>query len=156
MIVDQFFTGRLVDDPELRFTPQGSPVARFRIAESNSKKNPQGGWDTLDRLFLPVELWGAVAEEVAGQLHKGDQVWVRGQLRTHEWESRDGSRRSRVEVRAWQVAVVLSSRQQTPASSWAGSPQAQQNSAWGRRPNSSPPTSEYDSNSKVPGDDPPF
>lgn len=153
MILDQFFTGRLVDDPELRFTPQGAPVTQFRLAESNAKKNAQGGWDTLDRLFLPVELFGPAAEAVSQHLHKGDRVWVRGQLRTREWEARDGSKRSRVEVRAWEVAVVLGNPASTPASSWAGSPQAVRKSAqneWGSRPDSS------FANQRVIDEEPPF
>lgn len=144
MIIDQFFTGRLVDDPELRFTSQGQPVTNFRIAESNYRRNDQGGWDTLDRVFLPVELWGPVAEEVSRQLNRGDKIWVRGQLRTREWETKDGSRRSRVEVKAWEIAVVLSARQVTPGSAFSGSPQAAENRELGRQ------------QSKVLEDEPPF
>ncbi|WP_158256152.1 single-stranded DNA-binding protein [Corynebacterium sp. 13CS0277] len=96
MIQYQTFIGRLVADPDLRFTPNGKAVAEFRIAESDSHKDERGNWQTTKRLFIPCAAWGELAESVNAHLRKGDRVAVTGKLETQEWEAKDGTSRSRI------------------------------------------------------------
>ena len=64
--------GNLVDDPELRFTPAGQPVARFRIASTpRFRDNTSGEWKDGDSLFLTVSVWRQAAENVAESLTRG-------------------------------------------------------------------------------------
>ena len=66
-------TGNLVDDPELRFTPAGQPVATFRIASTpRYRDNATGEWKDGDTLFLTCQVWRQQAENVAESLQRGD------------------------------------------------------------------------------------
>ena len=74
--------GRLVADPELRFTQGGKAVCSMRVAASDSKKDDAGNWQTTEQIFIGVSLWENEAEAAAEAFQKGDQVLV-----THEWMS---------------------------------------------------------------------
>ena len=68
-------TGNLVEDPELRFTPSGVPVARFRIASTpRYRDSATGEWKDGDTLFLTCQVWRQAAENVAESLQKGMRV----------------------------------------------------------------------------------
>ena len=82
-------TGNLVDDPELRFTPSGVPVARFRIAStSRYRDNATGEWKDGDTLFLTCQVWRQAAENVAESLQKGMRAIVTGRLRQRSYETK--------------------------------------------------------------------
>ncbi len=74
--------GNLVDDPELRFTPSGQPVAKFRVASTpRFRDNSTGEWKDGDSLFLTCNVWRQAAENVAESLTRGMRVIVSGRLR---------------------------------------------------------------------------
>lgn len=74
--------GNLVEDPELRFTPSGQPVAKFRIASTPRFYDKQSGqWKDGDTLFLTVNVWRQAAENVAESMTRGTRAIVQGRLR---------------------------------------------------------------------------
>ena len=134
--------GRLVADPELRFTAAGRAVCSFRVAASENKKNDQGGWDDGDRIFIGVSMWEADGEQAAEDLRKGDRVLISGRLYEREYDKSDGTKGRSLEVKFPTVAKVVAGRKQQ------GQGQGQQRQAaptqasdpWGGRiPDSEPP-----------------
>ena len=91
--------GNLVDDPELRFTPNGTPVANFRVASTPRFKDSQTGeWKDSDSLFLTCNVWRQPAENVTESLAKGMRVIVSGRLRQRSYETKEGEKRSVYEI----------------------------------------------------------
>lgn len=75
--------GNLTADPELRFTPNGKPVALLRIASTPRRyDNSTSQWVDGNTTFLDAEAWGTPAENAAKSLHRGDRVVITGRLRT--------------------------------------------------------------------------
>ena len=101
-------TGNLVDDPELRFTPAGQPVARFRVASTPRflDKNTNE-WKDGDSLFLTCNVWRQAAENVAESLTRGMRVIVSGRLRQRSYETKEGEKRTVYEVEADDVGPSL-------------------------------------------------
>jgi single-strand DNA-binding protein len=99
--------GNLTDDPELRFTPQGDPVASFRLAQTSRVPDGAGGWKDGATSFFRITVWRGQAENVAESLAKGARAVVVGRLRQRTWETEDGDKRSLVEVDADEVAASL-------------------------------------------------
>lgn len=95
--------GNLTKDPELRYTPQGTPVASFRIAVNSRYK--QGEESREEALFIDVVTFGKQAETCSQYLNKGKSVLVEGRLQERKWES-DGQQRSKVEVVAQTVRFL--------------------------------------------------
>jgi single-strand DNA-binding protein len=89
--------GNLTDDPEVRFTPQGTTVASFRLAVTPRVKDGEG-WRDGETSFFRVNAWRDLAEHVTDSLSKGDRALVLGRLKTRSWETPEGERRSVVEV----------------------------------------------------------
>jgi single-strand DNA-binding protein len=82
--------GNLVDDPELRFTPSGAAVAKFRMASTPRTFDRQTNeWKDGESLFLTVNVWRQPAENVAESLHKGMRVIVQGWLKQRSYETSD-------------------------------------------------------------------
>lgn len=100
-------TGNLVNDPELRYTPSGAPVATFRLAATERKKGEDGKWTDGASTFLTVKVWRTLGENVAESLRKGDRVLVVGRLRQDDYQDRDGNKRTVFEVDADDVAPSL-------------------------------------------------
>ena len=92
--------GRLVADPELRYTPSGVPVANFRIAVDRSFTNAAGERETD---FINIVAWRQRAEFAANYLGKGRLVAIDGRLQIRQWTTQDGQRRSTAEVVADEV-----------------------------------------------------
>jgi single-strand DNA-binding protein len=88
--------GNLVDDPELRFTPSGIPMAKVRFAVNKSYK--KGDEWIEETSFFGGTLWREQAEQATESLHKGDRVIVVGRLEQRSWETDQGDKRSIVEV----------------------------------------------------------
>jgi single-strand DNA-binding protein len=100
--------GNLVDDPELRFTPAGQPVATFRIASTpRYRDNSSGEWKDGDPLFLTVNVWRLMAEHVAESLTRGTRTVVTGRLRQRSYETKEGEKRTVYEIEADEVAPSL-------------------------------------------------
>jgi single-strand DNA-binding protein len=100
--------GNLVDDPELRFTPAGQPVARFRVASTpRFRDNATGEWKDGDSLFLTCNVWRQAAENVAESLTRGMRVIVSGRLRQRSYETKEGEKRTVYEVEVDDVGPSL-------------------------------------------------
>ena len=100
--------GNLVDDPELRFTPAGQPVARFRVASTpRFRDNNTGEWKDGDSLFLTCNVWRQAAENVAESLTRGTRVIVSGRLRQRSYETKEGEKRTVYEIEVDDVGPSL-------------------------------------------------
>jgi single-stranded DNA-binding protein len=82
--------GNLTDDPELRFTQNGTPVANFRLAVNQRVKEADGTWRDGEASYFKVNVWRDQAENVAESLGKGNRAVVLGRLRTRSWETPRG------------------------------------------------------------------
>ncbi len=108
-------TGNLTADPELRFTPSGAAVANFtvastpRIFDKNSNE-----WKDGEPLFLRCSVWRQAAENVAELLTKGDRVVVAGRLRQRCYETKEGEKRTVVELDVDDCGVSLKFASATP------------------------------------------
>ncbi|MFF4650214.1 single-stranded DNA-binding protein [Streptomyces sp. NPDC001380] len=102
--------GNLVDDPELRFTPSGAAVAKFRIASTPRTFDRQTNeWKDGESLFLTCNVWRQPAENVAESLQRGMRVIVQGRLRQRSYETREGEKRTVFEVEVDEVGPSLRS-----------------------------------------------
>ena len=100
--------GNLVDDPELRFTPSGAAVANFRIASTSRTFDKQTNeWKDGDALFLSCAVWRQAAENVAESLTKGMRVVVQGRLKSRQYETREGEKRTVFEIDVEEVGPSL-------------------------------------------------
>ena len=100
--------GNLVDDPELRFTPSGAAVANFRIASTPRTFDRQTNeWKDGDALFLSCSVWRQAAENVAESLVKGMRVVVQGRLKSRQYETREGEKRTVFEIEVEEVGPSL-------------------------------------------------
>src|SRR5690606_15137430 len=95
--------GRLVRDPELRYTPQGVAVGSFTLAVDRPFTNSQG---QREADFIDVVVWRKLAETIAQHLQKGRLVAVQGRLQIRSYEDRDGNRRKAAEVVAHEVRFL--------------------------------------------------
>ena len=98
--------GNLVEDPELRFTPSGVPMARLRFAVNRRWRDQSGEWQE-DTSYFGGTVWRDQAETVAESLQKGTRVIVTGRLEQRSWETPDGDRRSVVEIAIDEVGPSL-------------------------------------------------
>jgi single-strand DNA-binding protein len=96
----------LVEDPELRFTPAGQPVAKFRVASTPRFLNKQTNvWQDGDSLFLTCTVWRQAAENVAESLQRGTRVIVTGRLKQRSYETKQGEKRTVYELGTDEVGV---------------------------------------------------
>jgi len=100
--------GNLTADPELRFTPSGAAVANFTVASTprTFDKNTNE-WKDGDALFLRCAVWREAAENVAESLHKGTAVIVQGRLKQRSYETKEGEKRTVVELEVDEVGPTL-------------------------------------------------
>lgn len=96
--------GNLTRDPELRYTPSGTPVANFGLAVSRRFK--QGDELKEEVCFVDIVVFGKQAEHCGQYLSKGNGVLVDGRLQQRRWESEDGQKRSKHEVVAQAVTFL--------------------------------------------------
>jgi single-strand DNA-binding protein len=100
--------GNLVDDPELRFTPSGAAVAKFRVASTPRMFDRQTNeWKDGESLFLTCSVWRQAAENVAESLTKGTRVVVQGRLKQRSYEDREGIKRTVFELEVDEVGASL-------------------------------------------------
>jgi single-strand DNA-binding protein len=100
--------GNLVDDPELRFTPSGAAVAKFRVASTpRTFDKATNEWKDGESLFLSCSVWRQAAENVAESLQRGMRVVVQGRLSQRSYEDKQGVKRTVFELEADEVAVSL-------------------------------------------------
>ncbi|MET8503764.1 single-stranded DNA-binding protein [Streptomyces sp. NPDC004787] len=100
--------GNLVEDPELRFTPSGAAVAKFRVASTPRTFDRQTNeWKDGESLFLTCSVWRQAAENVAESLQKGMRVVVQGRLKQRSYEDREGVKRTVFELDVEEVGPSL-------------------------------------------------
>lgn len=97
--------GNLGRDPELRYTKGGQAVANFSLATSDSFTNREGGREERTE-WHRIVAWAKTAELCAKYLNKGRTVYIEGQLRTRDWEDKDGNKRQTTEVHAQTVQFL--------------------------------------------------
>lgn len=100
--------GNLTDDPELRFTPSGAAVANFTVASTPRTFNKQtNAWDDGETLFLRCSIWRQAAENVAESLTRGTRVIVSGRLKARSYETREGEKRTVMELEVDEIGPSL-------------------------------------------------
>jgi single-strand DNA-binding protein len=100
--------GNLTDDPELRFTPSGAAVAKFRVASTpRFMDKASGEWKDGEPLFLACNIWRDAAEHVAESLQRGARVIVTGRLRQRSYETREGEKRTVIELEVDEIGPSL-------------------------------------------------
>lgn len=118
--------GNLTREPELRYTPSGSAVAKFGIAVNRSYTNRNG--ERVEQTdFFNVNAWRNLAENIAETLKTGSRVIVVGRIQSRSWETEDGQKRTVVEIEAdevgpslrWATAQVTKTTRGTPGE-WHG------------------------------------
>jgi single-strand DNA-binding protein len=97
--------GRLTRDPELRHLPSGQPVLQLGLAVNGRQRDEAGNWTDKPN-FFDVKVFGNQAETLSQHLAKGRRVGIDGRLDWSSWEAQDGSKRSKVEVVAFQVQFL--------------------------------------------------
>lgn len=115
--------GNLGRDPELRYTPQGTPVCTFSIATNERRKDKSGAQQEVVTWFK-ITAWGRQAEVAAQYLAKGRPAYVEGRLRVEEWADREGKPRHSFEVHMTDLQLISSGR---------GSDESGQDDSFGER-----------------------
>lgn len=121
--------GNLTDDPELRYTPSGTPVASFTVAINRRfRDQATGEWKDGDTSFFRCNVWRQQAENAAESLSKGTRAIVAGRLKTRSWETPDGQKRTVTEIEVdsvgpsleWATAQVTKSSRSESVPAWSG------------------------------------
>lgn len=103
------FIGNLGKEPEMRFTPSGSPVTSFSVAVNRKFKGPDGDMKE-ETEWVSVVAWNKLAESCNQYLTKGQTVFVEGRLHTRSWEDKAGVKQYRTEIIANQVLFLSQSK----------------------------------------------
>jgi single-strand DNA-binding protein len=140
--------GYLGKDPELRYTPQGTPVCDFSVATTERRKDKSGEFQDVTTWFR-VNLWGRQAEVASQYLSKGRQVYVEGRLSQREWQDRDGNTRTSLEVHGTDIQFIGSRGDEAPASSSKAGEERE-------RPRSAKPQAQEEAMDSITDDDIPF
>ena len=124
--------GNLGRDAELRYTPGGTPIARFSIATTEVWNDKASGQKQEKTEWHRIVLWGKSAESLSEYLTKGKQIFVEGRLQTRKWQDKDGNDKYTTEIRADRITLLggggggggmgggARSQQRTPAAVGAG------------------------------------
>jgi single-strand DNA-binding protein len=100
--------GNLTNDPELRFTPSGAAVANFTVASTPRNFDRQSNeWKDGETLFLRCSVWREAAENVAESLTRGTRVIVSGRLRSRTYDTKEGEKRTVIELEVDEVGPSL-------------------------------------------------
>lgn len=111
--------GNLGRDPELRYTPQGTPVCSFSLATNERRKDRSSGEAKDTTTWFRVTLWGRQAETASQYLTRERPVYVEGRLRVEEWTDRDGKARHTLEVQATDMQFIGGGKTATETSATA-------------------------------------
>ena len=102
--------GNLTADPELRFTPSGAAVANFTVASTPRQFDRQSNeWKDGETLFMRCSVWRDAAENVAESLQRGARVIVSGRLKSRSYETKEGEKRTVVEMDVDEIGPSLRS-----------------------------------------------
>ena len=114
--------GRLGQDPEVRYTPDGTAVANFSIATSEEWKDKNSGEKRERTEWHRIVAWRRLGEICGEYLSKGRQVYIEGRIQTRSWEDKDGNKRYTTEIIASDVQFLGGRDSATTASPSAGAP----------------------------------
>jgi len=89
--------GNLTRDPQMRYTPNGTPVVEVGLAVNDRRKSASGEW-VEETTFVDVTIWGRTAEVAGEYLTKGSPILIEGRLKLDTWETNDGQKRSKLRV----------------------------------------------------------
>jgi len=106
--------GNLGRDPEMRYTTGGKPVTEFSVAVGHSKPDGSGGWIDEGTDWFRVTVWGDRAERAAESFNKGQKVFVEGRFRSREYDAKDGTKKTSLEITADNV-ISLERREEGQA-----------------------------------------
>jgi single-strand DNA-binding protein len=99
-------TGNLTADPELRFTPAGTPVCRLRVGSTTRRKDATSG-EWMDKPnYFDVIAWGTQAQDAERFLAKGSPIAIDGRLQWRQWQAKDGSNQQAVEIVAESIQYL--------------------------------------------------
>lgn len=140
--------GRLIRDPELRFTQAGKPVASFTVVTARRYQDKSGTWQETETSFWDCSAWDKMAEGVAETLTKGSLVLLIGYMYQEEWEDKDGAKRKNWKLRVTDIGQSLK---------W-GPPEQQESRQQERRQEQRPPARPSSRPAAIPtyDDEPPF
>ncbi len=113
--------GNVGTDPEMRYTPSGSPVTSFRLATSR-RYNTQDGERREETEWFTIVAWSQLAEQVNQYLSKGRRAYVEGRLHSHSYQGNDGQMRFRNEIIAERVLFLDRAGSGEPQPGEAGEP----------------------------------
>jgi single-strand DNA-binding protein len=127
--------GNLTAAPELRFTPAGLAVANFTIA-STPRVKVNGEWTDGEALFLRCSIWREAAENVAESLDRGTRVIASGRLKQRSYETKEGEKRSVIELEVEEIGPSLRYATAKPVKSGQSKPKpvAAEDDPWGAAP----------------------
>jgi single-strand DNA-binding protein len=109
-------TGNVVENPDLRYLPDGKAVLTFRIAHNSSYRNKDGEWVEAPPVFMKVVMFGSGAEWLGENLQRGHTVCIDGKLQGREWTDKNtGDKRNSVEIHATRVQKLTKSESETEA-----------------------------------------
>ncbi|MFE0654719.1 single-stranded DNA-binding protein [Streptomyces sp. NPDC059534] len=153
--------GNLVDDPELRFTSAGVPVARFTVASTpRTFDRDTNSWRDGEPTFLDCSAWRQLAENLGDSLTKGARVVVAGRLRTDRWETPEGEKRSRMVMDVDDVGASMTFATVTIARTTRATPprETAPDDPWATASRNRPATAlpAQDNAADIPSGDPPF
>ncbi|MGB9742534.1 MAG: single-stranded DNA-binding protein [candidate division WOR-3 bacterium] len=98
--------GRLVADPDIRYTPKGTPHCTFRIAVNRRFKDQNSSDWREETYFFTVSTWGPMADRLSDRLKKGSAVVIQGELRSRSWNTATGEKRSVVEIHGRSIQLL--------------------------------------------------
>lgn len=99
---------RVISDPELKFGQSGTPVVSFRgVTDQKRKNQATGEWEDDKVMFVRVVAFKSLAENIAASIQKGHTVVVSGSIHASEWETKEGEKRTTVEIIADEVGASL-------------------------------------------------
>jgi single-strand DNA-binding protein len=99
--------GNLGDDPEMRFTPSGTAVCKFPVANTARKRNDAGEYVDEEPTWVNVTCWRSLAENAVESLKRGTRVIVHGTMRNRPWEDKEGNKRYSLDMEAYALGVEL-------------------------------------------------
>ncbi|WP_286697484.1 single-stranded DNA-binding protein [Dermacoccus sp. UBA1591] len=100
--------GNLVADPELRYTPNGAAVCNFKVAQTPRTFDRQSNeWKDGEAIFMPCSIWREAAENVRESFKRGDRVIVTGRLKSRSYETKEGDKRTIIELDAEEVGASV-------------------------------------------------
>lgn len=98
-------TGRMVKDPELKYTTNNTAVLTFTLAVSRNKEETD---------WIPCVAWKTTAELIAKHIKKGDKLGINGRIQSRNWETQNGEKRTAIEIIANEVEFLTPKREEKP------------------------------------------